>query len=161
MSEGEKCLQAALSHAIARTMENMTFDEIEVVDIPLNPEITRDGMWATLSILNPIKGEVVLELSRELGAQLAREVYGVAVGSAISDESVRDVIAEILNTLAGRFIDRLVASQFKFELGLPNTGNGRAHLNSRPVAAMVVSVGSHFLTTSVLGQDFESYCLNS
>jgi CheY-specific phosphatase CheX len=157
MSEKSNTLQSSLAHAIARTMENMSFEEIEVVDVSVNPEVGRDAMWASLPILQPMAGEVVIELSRHYGIMLAKEVFGLEPDSEISDESVNDVIAEILNTMAGRFVDDLLASQFKFELGLPSTGRGRAQLHSKPAAAIVVNVGEHYMTATVIGPDFEKF----
>lgn len=157
MSEQIKSLQSALTHAIACTMEKMTFEEIEVVDFPINPETMRDGVWAVLEIHQPLAGEVVLELSKEYGAQLAREVCATAEDAEIKDEIVHDVVAEILNTLAGRFVDDLVSAQLKFELGLPITGNGRPQLLSKPAAAILVSVGGHYITATVSGKDFENF----
>ncbi|MCZ6820073.1 MAG: chemotaxis protein CheX [Calditrichaeota bacterium] len=153
MSENQNRLETSLSSAVATTLENMTFEEIEVVDEPASAEISDDMIWAAVPILQPHEGELVVRVAPEYAKILAEEVFGSA-DEAISDAAVKDVIAEMANTIAGRFMNELVPSDEEFRLGLPNTGVGKFQEGSDQVTSILINVGEHPLVTSVIGNDF-------
>ena len=85
---------------------------------------------------------------------LAEEAYG-EIDEEPSLEEMQDLVAEILNTLAGRFLDELTPSGEKFQLGLPTKGQGELPQFDDEITSILFSVGEHYLNTIVVGKDFE------
>lgn len=147
-------IQSSLSAAVSTTMENMTFEEIEIADEADEVQIVdSDKMWSTLPLHKPLSGELVVQISHTYGRLLAEEVVGF-VDDEISEDAVNDVLAEITNTIAGRFMDALIPENQEFVLGLPQTGTGR-FADENGVAAMIpLRIGDHAMQVSIVGQDF-------
>jgi hypothetical protein len=96
-----------------------------------------------------------LEVSEDYGMRLAEEVYG-EVDCETSETAIRDTLGEILNTIAGRFLDQIVPDEQVFQFGLPSTGCGELSVNSRPVRTIVVNVREHYLSTYLFGESFRN-----
>jgi len=156
MEENQDLIQCSLEAAISKTMECMAFEEVMVMqsedEIPVfvAPE---DVLWAGLTMKMPYRGQLLLEIAQDYGLLLAEEVYGES-DLEISDACIRDALAEILNTIAGRFLNAVVPSDQVFQLGLPSTGHGELTVNSKPVRTIVVNVGEHYLSTHLFGESF-------
>ena len=148
-------IQTKLASAIAKTMENMTFADVQVVtDEQIEPYLGDDKLWASLPVVEPYTGELVLEVPMACAKILAEEAYGeIDSGPALAE--IEDLVAEILNTLAGRFLDELTPSGQIFQLGLPTKGKGELPQFDDQVTSILLSVGEHYLNTIVVGKDFE------
>jgi hypothetical protein len=161
MNEKNDTLANALESAISRTMESMTFEEVTVMqdqrEVPvfIAPE---DVLWANLPIKSPFRGHLLLEVPVDYGLMLADKVYGVT-DEKMSDSAIRDALAEILNTLAGRFLEQIVPHDQVFQLGLPTAGCGELTVNTAPVRTIIVNVGEHYLSTHLFGQSFKELSL--
>jgi hypothetical protein len=156
MKDKRDYLSTSLEHAIAKTLENMTFEEVIIID---NDDVVRrvpksDLLWARLPVHEPYKGFLALEVPAEYGRLIAEEVYG-EVQTEISEALILDALAEISNTIAGRFLDELVPSDRAFVLGLPETGKGEVPGAVKRVRSIQMNVGQHYLTAFVVGDDFE------
>jgi len=141
-------------------MENMTFEEVEIVTEPTQINFSADDkMWAILPLIRPHAGELVIEVPFDYGRTLAEEVCGI-MDEEISEAAIKDVLAEIANTIAGRFVDELLPADEEFELGLPNTGRGKVPQKEKKVTTVLLNVGGHALVTSIVGEAFQEFTEN-
>ncbi|MCG8606057.1 chemotaxis protein CheX [bacterium] len=155
---GNSELQSSLGSAITRTLEDMTFDQVEIDDEVTVVDTTsgNDHFWATLPVKTPLSGKMVLEISSTCAKQLAKDIYGGSDGE-YSDKIIRDVLAEVLNTIAGNFIKELVPNDRLFEIGLPTSGVGNRPKPESPITRVRAKVGVHYLTAVVSGEDFQNF----
>ena len=148
-------IQTKLTLAISQTMENMTFEDVEVVtNETVDPYLGNDKLWAVLPVVEPYSGELILEVPMACAKILAGVAYG-EIDAEPSLEEMQDLVAEILNTLAGRFLDQLTPSGEKFQLGLPTTGKGELPQFDDEITSILLSVGEHYLNAIVVGKDLE------
>jgi CheY-specific phosphatase CheX len=146
-------LRSSLSSAITKTLEDMTFDEVEIDDEPSIVDTSfSDHFWAMLPLESPLSAELVLDASPIYARQLADDIYG-GTEAEFSDKTVRDVLAEVLNTVAGSFIKELVPDDQVFEIGLPTTGIGTKNQREAPITEVRANVGNYYLTAFISGTD--------
>ncbi len=154
MSDIKSRFKEELTSAISKTMENMTFEDVtfrsDQEDIK---PVDKNKYWAILPIEEPFIGELVLEVPKECGRNLALEVYG-EIDVAPSDEAVEDIVAEMLNTLAGSFLNGYVSKDVTFHLGLPQKGQGELPPLNEKSVSVFLNVGEYCLYVSYIGNDF-------
>jgi len=161
MKKSMDLLESALTTAISKTMESMTFEEVEVVlEDTRYPEDESNYCWSTLPVLSPVNGALILEISLENAEPLIKNVYGEVSEEIINEASINDLLAEILNTIAGRFMSALLPSDQEFELGLPKTGRGSLTEPERKVTSISFSVGGYIMTVTVIGAEFQDFIKN-
>ncbi len=115
----EKEWQQAMTAAVTETLENMAFMEIQGDTGELTP--IDDPVWVTLLVHEPAPGEFRLVLPKALLAAMAGNVYGPT--AQLGEQQLRDLLAELLNTMAGRFLGRILPGE-AFRLGIPQAGKG-------------------------------------
>ena len=154
MSDKFERIKEALTAAVRQTMENMTFEEVSAVS---NDKVTivspANVVWASLPLKTPYAGNLLIDASVEYSESLVHEVYGFCEDDAM-ESSVRDVLSELANTIAGRFFGGLVPEDEGFELGLPDSGKGTAPNYEHEVLSINLKIGEHFLKVSLFGSDF-------
>ena len=213
MSEKDGRLKLALTQAVSMTMENMAFEQAELMEeggaalneykddatssrdlqdyyeqvIAENSAVTEGddettdsdqcaenkeeeaeadtgsaeegedtALWASILIMKPLRGEMVLAFSSAYAKQLTETIYGDMGAGETPDIAVHDAIAEIINTVAGRFLERLLPSDREFELGLPNTGWSDPPDVENEVIRLDFNLGGRTVTAIVGGEDFDS-----
>jgi hypothetical protein len=106
----------AMSLAVTETLENFAFMEV----FPAREEgsATPEGMTAALLIHEPLQGEIRLSLPPALLAAIAQTVFGLPVEGMPVPEP-KDLLAELLNTIAGRFLIEMLPPEQAFRIGLP------------------------------------------
>jgi len=114
-------LEKHLLSAVEETMENMVFEEVE--SDTETEWAKNDLIWARLPVLNPVKGEVILLISRSVATSVTKDIY-TAEEESITEEIILDAVSELINTLTGCFIKRLIKEDEDFELGLPESNSG-------------------------------------
>ena len=72
-------------------------------------------MCATLKVEKPVTATLSFFVPQELAWSIAQNIYGP---EDLSMELVTDMITELLNTIAGKFISRILPDQ-EFELTIP------------------------------------------
>ena len=148
-------IQTKLASAISETMESMTFEGVEVVtDETVDPYLGDHKLWAVLPVIEPYSGELVLVVPLACAKILAAEAFG-EIDAKHSLEEMQDLVAEILNTLAGRFLDELTPSGETFRLGLPTKGQGKLPQFDDEITSVLLSVGEHYLNTIMIGKDWQ------
>jgi hypothetical protein len=106
----------AVLRAVTDTLENMAFMEVFPVLEDLSPGQVE--MTAALLFHEPQQGEIRIAMPPALLEKISRTVFGLpAEGAAAPDP--KDILAEFLNTIAGRFLIELLPADQPFRIGLP------------------------------------------
>lgn len=144
------CLVSALTGAVTETIENMAFAEAvlqgrtNTLPVPGKGDRT---VW--LRVLSPVKGILFMTLSGELLKTLMENIYGM-YGDGDPGETGRDTMAEILNTMAGRFMSLLTGPDRNFEIGLPEPEPHPGVSEKLPAPTCVFDVDGGKLTLSFI-----------
>lgn len=106
----------ALVAAVVETFENLAFME---------PEYSPDKEFAagvthgcSLAIQAPLQSSMQIVMDVELGKVITSTVWSRQKES-VDEQMCRDTLAELLNTIAGRFMKALLPADQTFQLGLP------------------------------------------
>jgi CheY-specific phosphatase CheX len=116
MEPVQDILQAGMFKAIAETLENMAFMEVERTEDALSPE--EESMGVSLLIHDPVQWELTLTMPKQMVLDIASAVYAMEEED-LTEELEQDLLAEILNTVAGRFFSEILLPNETFALGLP------------------------------------------
>lgn len=115
MAEHEQRL-TALKQSLQETLEEMAFVELTPLTIAATSEcelrqvvIATHDEWA---------GRLWLRMDGGLLQEIIENVYAVD-GSDVTAAMEADMLAEVLNTVAGKVLRRLTADDHSFRLGLP------------------------------------------
>jgi len=195
MDQVNELVKNALVDAICKTMENMAFEQVELIEDSGNDEIAetmqnlpqeiaallkedgliddktseikiepaedgfekQNSLWTTIPIIKPLRGELALVFDSAYARLLTESIYGDMEEIEMSVITVLDAVAEIMNTIAGRFIGGLISDDKGFEMGLPNTGEGEPPASEDDVMILKFDLGEHVLTARVSGKDFMSF----
>jgi len=122
MGINQKELKSILTQAVSETIENMAF--MMVTNEAENPETIKSDecLKTSLLILEPYPGELGLVMSKKLLSKIAVSVYSLGE-EEITENILIDVISELLNTITGSLIRRILPDNFEYELGLPESGD--------------------------------------
>lgn len=108
----------ALLEAVSYAIENMAFMEVEPGEV--QPRLS-DTMWASLACKTPVSGQFRLTVSLSLARAIGAGIYGMAE-EKLNSQELNDLLAEMLNTLAGNFLSHILPPEQLFTLALPQTG---------------------------------------
>jgi CheY-specific phosphatase CheX len=154
MNEPVNQVEAALISAVVATLEGMAFEQIERVDAaPDEPASDEVNLWVSLEIIRPLKGQVIMEMPWSYTALMARAMYGELEGE-IPGDVIWDTLAELSNTLAGRFLLDLLGPHQDYALGFPITGRGLCPVTEEREAALLFSGSGYLLHLDLTGEDF-------
>lgn len=111
-------LDRAIGAAVAETLENLAFMEA------LPAEEGAQGETLTVGVLihDPFPAELRLTLPLPLLGKIGEAVYALPA-EELEEQILRDLLAEILNTVAGRFLTAYLPPEQSFRLGLPELGD--------------------------------------
>jgi CheY-specific phosphatase CheX len=154
MSDNDDLLESALTNAVSETMENMAFEQVDSLQ-PDAPRQENRNLWAVLPIIKPISGEISIQLSADYARVLTESLFEGSDGIPTA-EMVRDALAEILNTIAGRFMSRLIPTKEEFELGLPRVNLGKCPFEKTKTISRDFDVGGQILTAYLSGIETKS-----
>jgi CheY-specific phosphatase CheX len=151
MSETNALVESALFQAVSSTLENMAFEQADRPQADSPPyKSENDNIWARLPILKPTTGEISLQISLEYAQKLAQSLFEGS-DNITNDELVKDTLAEVLNTIAGRFMTQLIPAKDEFELGLPRVGISKLFIEDKDFISCDFDVGGHLLTVFLSG----------
>lgn len=116
-------LDQSMREAVSQTLENMAFTEArdhydQNYGIP-----AEELVWAYLMINDPLQGEIRLALSETTLMELTTAIFGLEE-SEVSPAQTQDILHELLNTIAGLFMTKLLPANQQFKIGLPEQGAG-------------------------------------
>ncbi|EAT15792.1 chemotaxis protein CheX [Desulfuromonas acetoxidans] len=123
MQEFEQILQEKITSVLAETLENMAFLDVDESSREELEELDGKRLSVTLMVAKPILLEMRLEMGEELLMQVVETVYTMD-RDEITEQQVEDLLAEFLNTLAGRFMAEVLPEDQTFALNLPEINQG-------------------------------------
>jgi len=106
--------------AVAETFESMAF--MEILPNRSGPAGDEVLLWGSLSVQEPTRDEFRLAMPRRLLDKIATTVYG-AGERLLAESHVNDLLVELLNTIAGRFLREILCEE-SFKLEMPRLGTG-------------------------------------
>jgi len=131
-----KLLRKISIDAVVETIENLAFMEVipENVLTPYDENLER--LRAAILINEPFTGELRLiftkQLIRRMIANACQSSDGIlpevcnniksTSASDISDKMLEDMLAELVNIIAGRIMKALIPEKLDFKIGLPEIG---------------------------------------
>ena len=117
-------IRTALYAAVGETLEGMAFLELMLNAEPV--ERFKDNfewLWSSIALLEPLCGELYIICPKTMAPLIGDSVYGTPDGS-VNESQIFDVMGELANTAAGRFMNLAIPEDHPFSLGLPRTGEG-------------------------------------
>lgn len=123
MPDQDNATYKAMFDAVCQTLETMAFVEVIEQSEELELVIPTEANWVNILIHDPVQGELRLAMSQTLLSNMAADMFGIETDE-VDENQCQDIIAEILNTLAGLFMTRLLPDDQTYQLGLPEPGVG-------------------------------------
>ena len=120
MNFDKEKLIKALSSAVAETFEGMAFSELEETEV-LNeiPLTDKEYSFSRLAALEPFEGQIGLFVPNAYLQEILETT--IDPETEVDMEKMRDdLVAEILNTIAGSFMSKLLPDSQEFKIGLPS-----------------------------------------
>lgn len=118
MTELTSFLHQKTTTVLEETLENMAFVSIEECSLEEAANLKQPMLGVNLLITEPELLEMRLDVSKELLYQIAETMYTMD-RDELSDPLINDLLAEILNTLAGRFMTEILPPESDFSLSIP------------------------------------------
>ena len=118
MNELTTFLHQKTTAVLEETLENMAFVSIEECTLEEATNLKQPMLGVNLLITEPELLEIRLDVSKELLYQIAETMYTMD-RDELSDQLINDLLAEILNTLAGRFMTVILPPESDFSLSIP------------------------------------------
>ncbi len=111
-------LEQDIYQAIATTLENMAFMEVskEIEEAVRHP--AEETVVSRLLIYDPLPGELYLSIPRTLLGRITESVYGMPA-EELSEKILLDMLGELINTVAGLFLNAYLPGDQIYKLGLP------------------------------------------
>jgi CheY-specific phosphatase CheX len=149
-------ISSALLTAVTDTLEGMAFIQADLLqESESSLPGSENQQWVSLPLLQPYQGEIVIEFPGELGRQIAEALYGPE-DNCTEETVISDTLAELLNTLAGRFMKELLEPDREFELGFPTVSKGKAPDGADQATSLVFDIAGLSFKASVAGEDFKA-----
>lgn len=114
-------LQETMVRAVIETLENTAFMEVSQIEQPASAPEKSNMLKVGISVHQPFPGALRLVMPSELVVTIAETLYNPGDQQEI-DILLFDVLAELLNTIAGRVLAEVVSHEYTFRLGIPETG---------------------------------------
>jgi len=109
-------LQEALKRAVYQTIENVAFEEPEILPAPV--EINGEVIAVSLRVVSPYLLMTMILMPMELADKLIRVIYRDDE-KEITKELMYDSVGEFLNTIIGTMMGEVTHGERIFEMGLP------------------------------------------
>lgn len=111
-------LDQEIYSAIATTLENMAFMEVGT-EVEEAVRYSAEEFFASrLLIHDPVPGELYLLMPKALLGKIASSVYIMPV-EELSEQMLLDLLGELINTVAGLFLNAHLPESQTYKLGLP------------------------------------------
>ncbi|MBN2106194.1 MAG: chemotaxis protein CheX [Deltaproteobacteria bacterium] len=108
----------AIKAAVTESIENMVFMAIDTDLDGLSEDLGSDAVMASLRVLEPRPGVLRLAMPRSTAVEISKNLYSIAENE-LTDAMIQDVTCELLNTISGRVMKRILPAECTFHLGLP------------------------------------------
>lgn len=144
-------LQEALVKAVLATMENIAFEEPEVLPDPVN--ISGETVSFSLQVVSPYLLLTRIEIPKKLAVKLTRTIYRDAE-KEITDALLDDTVGEFLNTIIGTMMGDLTLGERIFEMGLPQKITGEKETPSGNVRRIFFRIEEFPFCIEIYGDAF-------
>jgi len=112
-----KCEQA-ITRAVSETLEYMVFMEVFRSPEVEYPPADEPCLVASLLIHDPLQGELDLIMPKGLALKISQTIYALPE-EGLTERIINDTFAELINVIAGRFMNELLPKEQLYRLGLP------------------------------------------
>ena len=109
-------LGESLIRAVLAAIENIAFEEPEVLSEPVN--IKGEIISSSLQVVSPYLLQTLIIMPKELAIKLIKTIYRDDE-KEIADTLLDDTVGEFLNTIIGTMMGNLTMGERIFEMGLP------------------------------------------
>ncbi len=109
-------LGKSLIRAVLAAIENIAFEEPEVLSEPVN--IKGEIISSSLQVVSPYLLQTLIIMPKELAIKLIKTIYRDDE-KEIADSLLDDTVGEFLNTIIGTMMGNLTMGERIFEMGLP------------------------------------------
>lgn len=124
-------MEKALNKAMADSLENMVFLEIEDVRMLQElPVFESQPFVVEVGLLKPVEGALRLFFEPDFAKQLFTDMTGQLPERNTRPADLTDALSEVGNTITGRFLASLLPPESAFKQGLPCCRYG-AEMNAR------------------------------
>jgi len=136
--------QEIIAASVTETFENMAFMAVARTSEG-DPVIGKsDVLKTSILVYEPCQGEFSLILPISFTTGIAKTIYGLP-DENITEEVLLDLLSEILNTIAGRVMTRILPEDMTFSLGIPEPGaDAILDQDSQTVACRFIAGGEPF-----------------
>ncbi|OQX18677.1 MAG: hypothetical protein BWK76_06820 [Desulfobulbaceae bacterium A2] len=142
---------ASMVRAVIETLENLAFVEVQARPASIAGPVDGVALCCRLLINEPLQGEVRLCMPRALLRQITRIIWAMQEFE-VQDTVLHDTQAELLNTLAGRFLAELLPEDETFQLGLPEFCPCEERGRDEQVRVWYFALGSDQFQVSASGE---------
>ena len=118
-----KAFDAALDQAVAETFEAMAFLEVRREAGAAPAAGRQECRWAAVTIETPFRAELLLACCQDLLGEIAQCLHGERA-AAEPDAIMSDIVAEMINVIAGRAAGLTAPSGMAVAVSLPRRGRG-------------------------------------
>jgi len=114
-------LREKLYESVVEAMEPIGFMEVEYSEdeVPYNMGVER--IRVDILVEAPFPGEIRLIIPRDLGMEVTGNLHSFD-SKEVTTKQLSDLLAEVLNVIAGRFMSKIVSPAIPFKIGLPSLG---------------------------------------
>jgi hypothetical protein len=143
-AEGPKPLKAAgvvLHESVRHSIEGMMF-------MPVEPATM---LVATLDVHEPNQGCFLLLVPSWFAEELAVSVHA-CTPEDVTEQMVTDVVAELINLIAGQFLSTFLPDDQLFQIGIPSVSRGASRKYDERAYSAFYSIGKGTLEFVITGQ---------
>ncbi|MBN2711841.1 MAG: chemotaxis protein CheX [Planctomycetes bacterium] len=145
----------AVLEATSETLENMAFMEAVMAECRLDDFADQVFCWSAVPVLEPVKGTVTLMMSKSLAAMLTSAIMGL-FDEEPEDTIICDSLAEVANTIAGRFVAMISPDDVTFKLGVPVTACGAIPVGEGIYSNVCIDIEDDHMCVRISGEDILS-----
>ena len=144
-------LQKSLVKAVLTSMENIAFEEPEILPGPV--DIKGETVSFFLQVVSPYLLLTRLEIPKKLAAKLTRTIYRDDE-KEITDALIDDTVGEFLNTIIGTMMGDLTLGERIFEMGLPQKLSGKKEIPAGDVRRVFFRIEEFPFCIEIYGEAF-------
>lgn len=147
-------LMSKLCQTLIEVVADLSF--ICLLELPGEepPPNTGQQLQAMIPVHQPYEEKFFLTVEAPLMQEITCNIYGLEAAQLTEEDQI-DTLNELLNNIAGKFMQILTPSSIQFELGLPVPHIERTTL-SEPVLNLVFHSDESYLVFSLIGTNLIS-----
>ncbi len=150
-------LDSALRESFEVTIETMAFEQAFPLDETPDDWQNTNCIHTTIHIEEPLEGTLILIASKQCAEEIAMNIVGPPEDdSPIGDSMIADTLGEIMNTVAGRLMQKLLEGSSDFTLSLPESTFGDCPEIEKEFLVQYYQLADFAIKMVALGSGFET-----